>query len=46
MFENLVVSNKCKTVLFQETVHHSFENLVVSNKCKTLKGRDLKKFLV
>ena len=36
MFENLVVSNKCKTVEGGIKVVLMFENLVVSNKCKTV----------
>ena len=34
-FENLVVSNKCKTDCFFISNPREFENLVVSNKCKT-----------
>ena len=35
MFENLVVSNKCKTRSTVTLEEAKFENLVVSNKCKT-----------
>ena len=35
VFENLVVSNKCKTAAENICKEISFENLVVSNKCKT-----------
>ena len=34
-FENLVVSNKCKTTQRDKQSWNVFENLVVSNKCKT-----------
>ena len=34
-FENLVVSNKCKTCSIFVHIAYVFENLVVSNKCKT-----------
>ena len=34
-FENLVVSNKCKTRIPETEDNKAFENLVVSNKCKT-----------
>ena len=40
MFENLVISDKCKTILFQHCLPHLFENLVISDKCKTTHGND------
>ena len=40
-FENLVVSNKCKTYYKIKPNLQPFENLVVSNKCKT-KNQDLR----
>ena len=36
LFENLVVSNKCKTFSTFIEDGRAFENLVVSNKCKTV----------
>ena len=36
MFENLVISDKCKTGNYLEEVVGQFENLVISDKCKTL----------
>ena len=33
-FENLVVSNKCKTIKLLNAASGEFENLVVSNKYK------------
>ena len=34
-FENLVISDKCKTLTQQKVVVQLFENLVISDKCKT-----------
>ena len=36
MFENLVISYKCKTQLSDLGWSNKFENLVISYKCKTL----------
>ena len=36
MFENLVISDKCKTELFTDASGTVFENLVISDKCKTV----------
>ena len=36
MFENLVISDKCKTLSIGFTVDSAFENLVISDKCKTV----------
>ena len=35
MFENLVISDKCKTIDNGFTDNIKFENLVISDKCKT-----------
>ena len=35
MFENLVISDKCKTLYGKATKALLFENLVISDKCKT-----------
>ena len=35
LFENLVISDKCKTVMACSTFPTMFENLVISDKCKT-----------
>ena len=35
MFENLVISYKCKTHQGHQTGIERFENLVISYKCKT-----------
>ena len=35
MFENLVISYKCKTILSCNKWGNGFENLVISYKCKT-----------
>ena len=35
-FENLVISDKCKTDFKAEPPAEPFENLVISDKCKTL----------
>ena len=37
LFENLVISDKCKTVGTIYLIHQLFENLVISDKCKTTK---------
>ena len=34
-FENLVISDKCKTGVRISTALSAFENLVISDKCKT-----------
>ena len=34
-FENLVISDKCKTVCRIVSCNFMFENLVISDKCKT-----------
>ena len=34
-FENLVISDKCKTIKNKTTARWIFENLVISDKCKT-----------
>ena len=34
-FENLVISDKCKTLLSFDIAECWFENLVISDKCKT-----------
>ena len=38
MFENLVISDKCKTELMNCISNDEFENLVISDKCKTLQS--------
>ena len=35
-FENLVISDKCKTLACTDTSGVLFENLVISDKCKTI----------
>ena len=40
MFENLVISDKCKTIYIKSELLYEFENLVISDKCKTA-GFDL-----
>ena len=35
MFENLVISDKCKTIKIKTVIRCLFENLVISDKCKT-----------
>ena len=35
MFENLVISDKCKTPTVMLATPVKFENLVISDKCKT-----------
>ena len=35
VFENLVISDKCKTNEFAGDIDYVFENLVISDKCKT-----------
>ena len=35
MFENLVISDKCKTQTRVAELQDGFENLVISDKCKT-----------
>ena len=35
MFENLVISDKCKTQQQKKSFNDQFENLVISDKCKT-----------
>ena len=35
MFENLVISDKCKTDVENPPLPEPFENLVISDKCKT-----------
>ena len=35
-FENLVISDKCKTGKRMIVVDEKFENLVISDKCKTI----------
>ena len=35
LFENLVISDKCKTSLLFPKAIEEFENLVISDKCKT-----------
>ena len=40
MFENLVISDKCKTTKNETDIENKFENLVISDKCKTgMKGK-------
>ena len=34
-FENLVISDKCKTEIMENDLWEEFENLVISDKCKT-----------
>ena len=34
-FENLVISDKCKTSVLYTRIVSGFENLVISDKCKT-----------
>ena len=34
-FENLVISDKCKTMWLRKLMPEVFENLVISDKCKT-----------
>ena len=36
MFENLVISDKCKTLIAKHSFSQMFENLVISDKCKTI----------
>ena len=36
MFENLVISDKCKTWQYYARADREFENLVISDKCKTI----------
>ena len=36
MFENLVISDKCKTIIMSSDIFNMFENLVISDKCKTM----------
>ena len=36
-FENLVISDKCKTAIQDIVEEAMFENLVISDKCKTIK---------
>ena len=38
MFENLVISDKCKTSGLYMIPKSAFENLVISDKCKTQKN--------
>ena len=40
MFENLVISYKCKTSRLEFNRVCEFENLVISYKCKTLDALD------
>ena len=40
MFENLVISDKCKTFDLMGLQSDLFENLVISDKCKTTHGND------
>ena len=37
-FENLVISDKCKTYAYNDKGNPTFENLVISDKCKTLQS--------
>ena len=39
VFENLVISDKCKTPEATEFSIGEFENLVISDKCKTAKNK-------
>ena len=40
LFENLVISDKCKTNSTGSRLSCTFENLVISDKCKTTHGND------
>ena len=41
LFENLVISDKCKTRKMKPTFFEEFENLVISYNCKTVQDNKM-----